>query len=103
MADRGHADIGDEPMDYGPWIMMGLMGLVAGWIANLILGRTADLAGNLVTGFLGAFVGAFIQRHAKLDLMRIGNPLLEELALAVLGAIVVILVARTIVASPGRR
>ncbi len=89
-------------MDYGPLIMMGLMGLVAGWIANLILGRSGDLASNLVTGFLGAFVGAFIQRHAKLDLMRIGNPLLEELAVAVIGAIVVILVARTIVAQPPR-
>lgn len=89
-------------MDYGPLVMMGLMGLVAGWIANQILGRSADLPANLVTGFLGAYVGAFIQRHAKLDLMKIGNPLLEELATAVIGAIVVILVARTIVASPRR-
>lgn len=83
-------------MDEMPLIMMGLMGLVAGWIANQILGRNADLAGSLVTGVIGAFVGAFIQRHAKLDLMRIGNPLLEELAVAVIGAVVVIVVARTI-------
>lgn len=89
-------------MDYGPLIMMGLMGLVAGWIANLVLGRSADFAGNLIPGFLGAFVGAFIQRHAKLDLMRIGNPLLEELAVAVIGAVVVILVARSIVSQPTR-
>jgi uncharacterized membrane protein YeaQ/YmgE (transglycosylase-associated protein family) len=82
--------------------MMGLMGLVAGWIANVLLGRNADLASNLVTGVIGAYVGAFIQRHAKLDLMRIGNPLLEELAVAVIGAVVVILVARTIVVSPSR-
>ena len=90
-------------MDYGPLIMMGLMGLVAGWIANLVLGNKADLVGNLVPGVLGAYVGAFIQRHAKLDLMRIGNPMLEELAVAVIGAIVVILAARSIVASPSRR
>lgn len=83
-------------MDYMPLIMMALMGLAAGWIANQVLGRQADLASNLVTGVIGAFVGAFIQRHAKLDLMRIGNPLLEELAVAVIGAIVVIVVARTI-------
>ncbi len=89
-------------MDYGPLIMMGLMGIAAGWIANLILGRNGDLASSLVTGVIGAYVGAFIQRHAKLDLMRIGNPLLEELAVAVIGAIVVIMVARTIVASPRR-
>lgn len=50
-----------------------------------------------------AFVGAFIQRHAKLDLMRIGNPLLEQLAVAVIGALVVIVVARPVAgASAGR-
>ncbi len=89
-------------MDYGPLIMMGLMGLAAGWIANVLLGRSADLASSLVTGVIGAYVGAFVQRHAKLDLMRIGNPLLEELAVAVIGAVVVILVARTIVPATSR-
>lgn len=90
-------------MDYMPLIMMGLMGLVAGWIAHQILGRSADLAGNLLTGVIGALGGAFIQRHAKLDLMRIGNPLLEELVVAVIGAIVVILVVRTIAGRPTRQ
>ena len=88
-------------MDYGPLIMMGLMGLVAGWIANLILGNRADLVASLVPGVLGAYVGAFVQRHAQLDLMRIGNPLLEQLAVAVIGAVIVILIARSIV-SPHR-
>ncbi len=88
-------------MDYGPLIMMGLMGLAAGWIANVLLGNRADLIGSVVPGVLGAYVGAFIQRHAQLDLMRFGNPLLEQLAVAVIGAVVVILVARSITA-PGR-
>lgn len=88
-------------MDYGPLIMMGLMGLVAGWIANLVLGNRADLISSLVPGVLGAYVGAFIERHVQLDLMRIGNPLVEQLAVAVIGAVVVILVARSIV-SPHR-
>jgi uncharacterized membrane protein YeaQ/YmgE (transglycosylase-associated protein family) len=89
-------------MDYGPLIMMGLMGLVAGWIANLLLGRQGDLISSLVPGVLGAYVGAFIQKHAQLDLMRIGNPLIEQLAVAVIGAVVVILVARSIVTDPRR-
>lgn len=88
-------------MDHGPLIMMGLMGLVAGWIANLVLGNRADLVSSLVPGVLGAYVGAFIERHVQLDLMRIGNPLVEQLAVAVIGAVVVILVARSIV-SPHR-
>ena len=90
-------------MDYGPLIMMGLMGLAAGWIANTLLGRSSDLVGSLVPGVLGAYVGAYIQRYAQLDLMRIGNPLLEQLAVAVIGAVVVILVARSIVGHHARR
>jgi uncharacterized membrane protein YeaQ/YmgE (transglycosylase-associated protein family) len=89
-------------MDYMPLIMMGLMGLAAGWIANSLLGRSADLASSLVTGVIGAYVGGFIQSYAKLDLTQIGNPLLEQLAVAVIGAVAVILVARTIAAPHGR-
>lgn len=90
-------------MDYGPLIMMGLMGLAAGWIANTLLGRSSDLVGSLVPGVLGAYVGAYIQQYAQLDLMKIGNPLLEQLAVAVIGAVVVILVARSVVGHPSRR
>ena len=91
-------------MDYMPLVMMGLMGLAAGWIANkLVNGGRGDLASNLVTGVIGAFVGGYIQRFAKFDFMKLGNPLLEELAVAVMGAAVVILVARTISPPHGAR
>ncbi len=89
-------------MDYTPLLMMGIMGLIAGWIANqLVNGGKGDLASNLVTGVIGAFVGGYIQRYAKLDLMKLGNPLLEELAVAIMGAVAVIIISR-IVAQPGR-
>ena len=89
-------------MDYMPLVMMGIMGLIAGWIANqLVNGGKGDLASNVVTGVIGAFVGGYIQRYAKLDLMKLGNPLLEELVVAVMGAVAVIIVAR-LVAQPGR-
>lgn len=88
-------------METTPLVMMGLIGLAAGWIASQIVnGGRGDLVNYLVTGVVGAFVGGYIQRYLKLDLMRqIGNPLIEELVTATLGAIVVILVARTI--APG--
>lgn len=89
-------------MDNGPLIMMGLIGIAAGWIANLLLGRGGDIGSHLITGVIGAYVGAFIQRHAQLDLMKLGNPLLEELAVAIIGSIVVILVARAIVQPSNR-
>ena len=88
-------------MDYMPLIMMGLMGVIAGWIANQVInGGKGDIVSNLVTGIVGAFVGGHIQRYAKFDLMKLGNPQLEELAIATMGAVAVILVAR-IVAKPG--
>ena len=89
-------------MDYMPLVMMGVMGLIAGSIANqLVNGGKGDLASNVVTGVIGAFVGGYIQRYAKLDLMKLGNPLLEELAVAVMGAVAVIIIAR-LVAQPSR-
>ena len=87
-------------MDYMPLIMIGLMGLFAGWIANqLVNNGRGDLVSNIVTGVVGAFVGGYIQRYAKLDLMKLGNPFLEELAVAVIGAVAVIILAR-VVAKP---
>ena len=83
-------------MDYMPLIMMGILGLGAGWIANQVLGQRTELVGNVVTGVIGAYVGAFIQKYAKFDFMQLGNPLLEQLAIATMGAVVVILLARTI-------
>ena len=85
-------------METTPLVMMALIGLAAGWIASqLVNGGRGDLVNYLVTGIIGAFVGGYIQRYLKLDLMRqIGNPLVEELVVATLGAVVVILLARTI-------
>ena len=89
-------------MDYMPLIMMGIMGLAAGWIANqLINGGRGDLVNSLVTGVVGAFVGGYIQRYAKLDLTKLGSPLLEELAVAVIGAVAVIIIARAVAKPSG--
>ena len=91
-------------MDYMPLVMMGLMGLGAGWIANqLVNGGRGDLLANVATGVIGAFVGGHIQRYAKFEFMKLGNPLLEEMAIAVMGAVVVIVVARTISPPHGAR
>lgn len=84
-------------MDYMPLIMMGLMGLGAGWIASQLVNRgRGDLISFVVTGVIGAFVGGYIQQYAQLDLMKIGNPLLEQLAVSVMGAVAVILLSRVI-------
>lgn len=71
-----------------------LTGLVAGWIASLILGGHG-LIRHLVTGVIGALVGGYVLKLANITLP-IGNAWVNDLATAVIGAIIVIVIARVI-------
>ncbi len=71
-----------------------LTGLVAGWIASLFLGG-GGLLRNLVVGVVGALVGGYVLKFAGVTLP-IGNAWVSDLATAVIGAIIVIVVARII-------
>ncbi len=75
-------------------IFLGI-GLVAGWLASLVLGG-GGLLRNLVVGVIGAFVGGWLLSAANIALP-IGNALLSQVITATIGAIVVIVVARVIV------
>ena len=71
-----------------------LTGLVAGWIASLVLGGRGLLR-NLVVGVIGALVGGYVLKLAGVTLP-IGNVWVSDLVTAVIGAIIVIVVARII-------
>ncbi len=71
------------------------IGLVAGWLASLILGG-GGLVRNLIVGVIGAFVGGWLLSAVGISLP-IGNALLSQIITATIGAIVVILIARVIV------
>lgn len=80
-----------------------LIGLVAGWITSKLLGG-GGLIRNLLVGVIGAFVGGFIV-HAfkipiglgtKLGLAAQNALLVDQLAVATLGSIIVVLLARLI-------
>lgn len=75
-------------------IFLGI-GLVAGWLASLILGG-GGLLRNLIVGVIGAFVGGWLLSLANISLP-VGNALLAQVLQATIGAIVVIVVARVIV------
>ncbi|HVX71570.1 MAG: GlsB/YeaQ/YmgE family stress response membrane protein [Devosia sp.] len=70
-----------------------LTGLAAGWIASLILGGKG-LVRYLVVGVVGALVGGYVLRlaHARLPL----EGWLNDLVTAVIGSIIVIIVARIV-------
>ncbi|MEO9296417.1 GlsB/YeaQ/YmgE family stress response membrane protein [Devosia alba] len=70
------------------------IGLVAGWLAGLVLGG-GGLLRNLIVGVIGAFVGGWLLSVANISLP-IGNVLLSQIITATIGALVVILVARLI-------
>jgi uncharacterized membrane protein YeaQ/YmgE (transglycosylase-associated protein family) len=71
-----------------------LTGLVAGWIASLVLGG-GGLLRNLIVGVIGALVGGYVLKFAGVTLP-IGNLWVSDLVTAVIGAIIVIVIARLI-------
>ncbi len=75
------------------WI---IVGLIAGWVASLIVGAPGSLLGYLVAGLIGSVVGGFLAQVLKIKL-NTGNPFFEQLIISVVGAIIVVLVARVII------
>lgn len=83
-------------MDTRALVVMGLIGLVAGFLASFIVGPTSwGLLGYLVAGVIGAYVGAFTLNATGIDL-GISNPVASQIATATIGAIIVIILARII-------
>ncbi|MEW5962005.1 MAG: GlsB/YeaQ/YmgE family stress response membrane protein [Pseudomonadota bacterium] len=78
---------------YIPWIVMAVNGLIAGWLAGLLLGG-GGLIRNLVVGIIGAFLGGALVQAGLLqlpfDLGAWGN----QIVVSTVGAIVVIILAR---------
>ena len=70
------------------------IGLVAGWLASLILGG-GGLLRNLIVGVIGAFVGGYVLSLAGVSLP-IDNPFFSQVITATIGALIVIVVARVI-------
>ncbi|ASW06546.1 MULTISPECIES: GlsB/YeaQ/YmgE family stress response membrane protein [Rhizobium] len=76
------------------WIVFLLIGLVAGFLASLIVGG-GGLISCLVSGVIGAFVGGFLFHYFGISL-GIENALVVEIIHATVGAIIVVLLARLI-------
>ena len=70
------------------WVI--IFGAVAGWIVSLIVGG-GGLVRNIIVGLVGAVVGSFI--FGNIGLFS-GSPILNGLVSAVLGGIIVVVVAR---------
>lgn len=69
-----------------------VIGLIAGWLASFVVGG-GGLVRYLLTGLVGAFVGGFLVRSVGIKI-KLGHPLVDEVVVAALGAVIVVLIAR---------
>jgi len=81
-------------MDANALIVMALIGIVAGWLASMVVGG-GGLLRYLITGVIGAFAGGFLFSTLGINL-GIGNALVEQIVVATIGAIIVVVLARLI-------
>lgn len=75
-------------------VIVVLVGLVAGWLASLIVGG-GGLLKYIIWGLLGSIVGGILFPALGLQ-VDLGHPLLSAVVVATGGAVVLVLVARLI-------
>jgi uncharacterized membrane protein YeaQ/YmgE (transglycosylase-associated protein family) len=87
----------EEPMNIETraLLIFVLVGLLAGFIASLLLGGGGGILRYLVTGLIGAFVGGYLFDVLDIDL-GIRNRLISQIVTASVGAMIVVILARFI-------
>lgn len=81
-------------MDMKAILIWCAIGLLAGWLASFFVGG-GGMIRYLLTGLIGAFVGGFLFKVAGINL-NLGNAYVNEIVVAAIGAIVVVLIARVL-------
>jgi len=94
-------------MDVQSLLILLLVGLVAGWLAGVIVkGYGLGLVGNMVVGVVGAFLAGWLLPTLGVS-FSLGNPILTSIVYATIGAIVLLLIVglfrRARYAAPPRR
>jgi uncharacterized membrane protein YeaQ/YmgE (transglycosylase-associated protein family) len=82
--------------DNKAWIIMILNGLIAGWLAGLLLGG-GGLIRNLLVGLIGAVLGGYLVASGLLTIPYDFDafvPFGNQIAVSTVGALIVVIVAR---------
>ncbi|MDQ8700415.1 GlsB/YeaQ/YmgE family stress response membrane protein [Hyphomicrobium sp. LHD-15] len=82
--------------DNKAWIIMILNGLVAGWLAGLLLGG-GGLIRNLLVGLIGAVLGGYLVSAGLLTVPYDFDAIIpygNQIAVSTVGALIVVIVAR---------
>ena len=82
------------------WDLIGwlIIGLLAGWIASMIMGRGGyGVVGDIVVGIVGAFIGGFVAQLLNLAGPSAGTPFSwASFIFATIGAIILIALVRAL-------
>ncbi len=70
------------------------IGIVAGWLASQIVGGKGGIIRYLVAGIIGSFLGPVILSFTGIELPFFGIAYVNEIMVATLGAVAVVVVAR---------
>lgn len=85
----------EQLQPYMPWIILGVTGLIAGWLVGLLLGG-GGLIRNLFVGVLGALLGGAMVRMNILNLPFDYGSLVNGIIVATIGAFILVILARII-------
>lgn len=82
------------PISIEGLVIILIIGLVAGWLAGLIVQGTGfGLVGDLIIGIVGAFLGSWLLPRLGIYL---GTGIVAEIINAVIGAVVLLLILRLV-------
>ncbi|MCB1461751.1 MAG: GlsB/YeaQ/YmgE family stress response membrane protein [Nitratireductor sp.] len=82
-------------MDAKALLVFLVIGIVAGFLASLIVGGGGGLIYYMVIGVIGAFVGGFLLNALGVKIGT-GNAIVNQIITSAIGAIVVVILARLI-------
>ncbi len=86
-------------MDFLAWIVVGA---IAGFIANQVMGSKDGLLRMIILGIVGALVGGYVAARV-LKVGAVDGINVESIVIATIGAIAVVIVANAVTGSRGRR
>jgi uncharacterized membrane protein YeaQ/YmgE (transglycosylase-associated protein family) len=74
------------------WVL--LIGLIAGWLAHVLMGGRGGIIRNIIVGVLGAFVGGWLLPELGVSTALVSDALINTILVSTIGAVVVLFVAR---------
>ncbi|MEL6622941.1 MAG: GlsB/YeaQ/YmgE family stress response membrane protein [Pseudomonadota bacterium] len=85
----------EQIQPYMPLIIMAVNGVIAGWLASLLLGGGGVIR-NMIVGIIGAVIGGLLVQNGLLNLPFNLGAWGNQIAVSTIGALIVIVLARII-------